>query len=167
MEQKSIIYSSGIPAYCSIGNLIVEKRFEDAIRLGNKLLEEEPESAAIHVNLMDAYFKARAADESYYNKSTEHARLAMLYGHNTGYAQQRLVANLTKDKKYYQAIQICDIVLSDEFHFSKHGCGAKEDFAKRKAKLVEQINKAVDSIDSKVFTQTEIHKIIRRIEKEE
>ena len=100
-----------------VGNSIYEKQYEKAISQCKKLLEENPKSIELHINLMDAYFKAKQLDASYYDMSTEHAKLAMLYGHNTGYAQQRLVINLTKDRKYYQAIQVCDIILSNSFHF--------------------------------------------------
>lgn len=84
-SNSDIIYSSEIPEYCSIGNLIFEKRFHEAIDLGKKLLEKTPFSSGVHVNLMDAYFKLRNENPSFLNKSIEHGRLAMLYGHNTGY----------------------------------------------------------------------------------
>lgn len=167
IEKDSVIYSSEIPAFVSVGNLIFEKRYEEAISLANNLLESNPKSADMHVNLMDAYFKARQTNETYYDKSTEHARLAMLYGHNTGYVQQRLVINLTKDKKIHQAIQICDIVLSDEFHFSKHGCGSKEDFANRKDKLTQQLSKSIDNENCTIFTQSEIQEIFNSIKENE
>lgn len=167
ITKDTVIYSSQIPAYVNVGNLIFEKRYEEAISLGNKLLKDNPQSAGMHVNLMDAYFKARQMNESYYEKSTEHARLAMLYGNNTGYVQERLVINLTKDKKIYQAIQVCDIILSDGFHFSKHGCGNKEDFAKRKAKLLQQTSKSIDNENSKIFSQLEIQDIINHIKENE
>lgn len=159
IRPKSVIYGSGIPAYTRIGNLVFEKRYEEAIALGNELLKKTPKSAGVHISLMDAYFKARNSDESYYDKSTKHARLAMLYGHNTGYAQKRLVINLTKDKKIHQAIQICDIVLSNEFHFSKHGCATKDEFAQKKSKLIQQLEKSHDNKDSIVFSQSEIQEI--------
>lgn len=73
------IYKSPVPAFCEIGSLIFEKRFHQAIELGNKLLETNPHSAGVHINLMDAYFKVRNESPVFYDKSVEHARLAMLY----------------------------------------------------------------------------------------
>jgi len=35
-----IIVESHIPAYCSIGNLVYEKKYHEAIELGEKLLDE-------------------------------------------------------------------------------------------------------------------------------
>ena len=107
-SNSEIIYSSEIPEYCSIGNLIFEKRFHEAIELGKKLLEQTPYSPGVHVNLMDAYFKVRNENPIFIDKSIEHARLAMLYGHNTGYVQQRLVINLEKMGKLKQALQVCE-----------------------------------------------------------
>lgn len=163
IRPKSVICASEIPANTRIGNLVFEKRYEEAIALGYELLKKTPKSAGVHVNLMEAYFKARSLDESYYDKCTEHARLAMLYGHNTGLVQKRLVINLTKDKKIHQAIQICDIVLSDEFHFSKHGCASKDEFAQKKSKLIQQIEKSHDNKDSIVFSKSEIQEILFHI----
>lgn len=166
-ETARIIVESQIPAFCIIGNLISEKKYHEAIDLGNKLLEKTPCSAGVHVNLMDAYFKARNEDRIFYDKSTEHARLAMLYGHNTGYVQKRLTINLEKIGKIYQAIQICDIVLLDKFHFSKHGCGTKEEFAKRKATLIKKTDQAIDKENDLIFTNVEISYLLEQIQLDE
>ena len=166
-ETASIIFESQIPAFCIIGNLILEKKYHEAIDLGNKLLEKTPCSAGVHVNLMDAYFKARNEDRIFYDKSTEHARLAMLYGHNTGYVQKRLTINLEKIGKIYQAIQICNIVLLDKFHFSKHGCGTKEEFAKRKATLIKKTDQAIDKENDLIFTNVEISYLLEQIQLDE
>lgn len=166
-ETARIIVESQIPAFCIIGNLILEKKYHEAIDLGNKLLEKTPCSAGVHVNLMDAYFKARNEDRIFYDKSTEHARLAMLYGHNTGYVQKRLTINLEKIGKIYQAIQICNIVLLDKFHFSKHGCGTKEEFAKRKATLIKKTDQAIDKKNDLIFTNVEISYLLEQIQLDE
>lgn len=166
-ETARIIVESQIPAFCIIGNLILEKKYHEAIDLGNKLLEKTPCSAGVHVNLMDAYFKARNEDRIFYDKSTEHARLAMLYGHNTGYVQKRLTINLEKIGKIYQAIQICNIVLLDKFHFSKHGCGTKEEFTKRKATLIKKTYQAIDKENDLIFTNVEISYLLEQIQLDE
>jgi hypothetical protein len=162
-----IIAESQIPAYCSIGNLIYEKKYHEAIELGKKLLTETPDSAGVHVNLMDAYFKVKDENPTFYDKHIEHARLAMLYGHNTRYVQKKLAIGLEKQKKIYQAIQICDIVLDDEFNFSSHGCVDKDEFVKRKKKLLKKVNSSIDNIKSTVFTSDEIFFIIEQIRQEE
>jgi hypothetical protein len=159
-EGAQIIAESKIPAFCMIGNLIFEKKYHEAIKLGNKLLVQTPYSAGVHVNLMDAYFKVRDENPSFYDKCIEHARLAMLYGHNTGYVQERLAISLEKQGKINQALQICNIVLLDKFQFSRHGCGNKDEFLKRKMKLFNKINKAVDKEVDVLFTNDEISKIL-------
>jgi len=162
-----IIVESHIPAYCSIGNLVYEKKYHEAIELGEKLLDETPHSAGVHVNLMDAYFKVRDENPLFYDKSIEHARLAMLYGHNTGYVQKKLAIGLEKQNKIHQALQICDIVLNGKFHFSSHGCGDKDEFAIRKEKLLKRVNSSVDSKETTVFTTDEVFFIIEQIRLED
>lgn len=162
-----VLAESQIPAYCDIGNLIFEKKYREAIELGNNLLESTPYSAGIHVNLMDAYFKLRNENPNSLEKSTVHARLAMLYGHNTGYVQKRLVINLEKQGKVYHAMQICNIVLSESFHFSSHGCGNKEEFVQRKVKLEKKINESIDKKDDVLYTTEEITYIIEQIRLDE
>ncbi len=135
-SNAKIVAVSKIPAFCSIGNLVYEKKYHEAIELGKKLLTETPDSAGVHVNLMDAYFKIRDENPEFYDKHINHARLAMLYGHNTGYVQKKLAIGLEKQNKIYQALQICNIVLDDKFHFSRHGCGSKVEFLTRKEKLL-------------------------------
>ncbi len=163
----NIIAESQIPTYCSIGNLVYDKKYHEAIELGEKLLSETPDSAGVHVNLMDAYFKVRDENPIFYDKHIKHARLAMLYGHNTGYVQKKLAIGLEKQKKIYQAIQICNIVLDGKFHFSSHGCGDKDEFERRKAKLLGKVKNSLDSSESTVFTSDEISFIIEQIRQEE
>ena len=154
---------SQIPAYCSMGNLVFEKKYHEAIELGKELLATTPQSAGVHVNLMDAYFKVRNENPIFYKKHIEHARLAMLYGHNTGYVQKKLAVGLEKQKMIYQALQICDIVLNEKFHFSRHGCGDKNEFITRKEKLLKKVNNSSDNSESTVFTSDEISFIIEQI----
>ncbi len=165
-EGAQIIAESKIPAFCMIGNLIFEKKYHEAIELGNKLLVQTPYSAGVHGNLMDAYFKVRDEKPSYYDKCIEHARLAMLYGHNTGYVQERLAISLEKQGKINQALQICNVVLLEKFQFSRHSCGNKEEFLKRKGKLLNKINKAIDKEDDVLFTNDEIFQILERSHEE-
>lgn len=102
----------------------------EAIALGEKLLKERPDSALVHVNLMDAYFKIKEQDSINLLKSNLHAKMAMICGHNTGYVQHRLVVNLESMWLIENAIQVCEIVLNPSFHFSKHGAGTKDEYAK-------------------------------------
>lgn len=166
-SSAEIIYESQVPEYCSIGNLIFEKKFHEAIELGKKLLEMTPQSPEVHVNLMDAYFKARTENSFFILKSIEHATFAMLFGHNTGYVQERLVINLEKLGKINQAIQVCNIVLLEQFNFSSHGCGNKEMFLKRKEKLIKKLSKTTDNEDSVLFTDEKILFLIEQIRIEE
>lgn len=166
-SNAEIVAESQIPAFCSIGNLVYEKKYHEAIELGKKLLTETPDSAGVHVNLMDAYFKVRDENPTFYDKHIEHARFAMLYGHNTGYVQKKLAIGLEKQKKIHQAIQICNIVLNDNFHFSRHGSGDKNEFKIRKEKLLKKIKNSVDNKESMVFTNDEIHFIIEQIRQDE
>lgn len=166
-ENDVILAETQIPGYCDIGNLIYEKKFHEAIELGNKLLKKTPSSAGVHVNLMDAYFKLRDENSIFFEKSTEHARLAMLYGHNTGYVQKRLIINLEKQRKYFQALQLCEIILLDKFHFSKHGSGNKDEFEKRKAIIEKKINQATDTVADILFSENEIFDVIKQIREDE
>lgn len=166
-SNASNVAGSQIPAYCSIGNLVFKKKYDEAIELGKKLLVKTPESAGVHVNLMDAYFNVRDENPIFHEKHIEHARLAMLYGHNTGYVQKKLVIGLEKQKKIYQALQICDIVLDEKFHFSRHGGGDKNEFVARKEKLLGKVNNSLDSSESMVFTSDEISFISEQIRLEE
>lgn len=133
MEERIVVARSEVPVSCSLGNLIFERRYQEAIDSGLKLLEKDPEDCMIHINLMDAYFKGRALSPDYFDKSTYYAKQAILYGHNTGYAEDRLAKNLEKLKLYHQSLQLYDLILENkEFHFSQAGIGNKIDFARRR-----------------------------------
>lgn len=152
-----------VPSSIKNSNLLIEKKYETAILEGLRQLRNHPENASIHVNLMDAYFKAREIDSTYLDKSSYHAKMAILNGHHTGYAEDRLAKNLDKQKKYHQTIQLCNLVLREDFHFSPHGCGNTIDFSARKEKAQQKINKASDDESCSLFTPTEIEKIINDI----
>jgi len=150
IEQSTIVAQSVIPASTKIGNLTFDKQYNDA---------------GVHINLMVAYFKAREIKPDYFDKSSYHAKMAILNGHHTGYAEDRLAKNLDKQKKYHQTIQLCDLVLRDDFHFTEHGCGNVIDFSTRKEKAQQRINKASDNENDLLFTPEEIEKIIGDIKK--
>lgn len=163
----NVVYASEVPEWINIGNLIFEKKYEEAINLGNKILEQNPMSAGAHINLMGAYFKARNQNKEYYDLSTYHAKKAIICGHNTGYAHKRLVINLEKDLHIHQAIQLCDLVLSKDFHFSEHGCGWFDDYEQRKMKLLKKLDKSIDSEDDILFTEDEIKSIFQHIQEQQ
>lgn len=163
IEESTIVAQSEIPASTIIGNLTFDKQYEAAIQEGLKQLKKNPYDAGVHINLMVAYYKARDINSEYFDKSSYHAKMAILNGHHTGYAEERLAKNLDKQKKYHQTIQLCDLVLRDDFHFSAHGCGNKIDFSVRREKALQKINKASDDETSVVFTSNEIEKIINDI----
>lgn len=145
-----------------LGNLIFEKRYHEAIALGIRLLESDPTDCMVHISLMDAYFRGRSLASDYFDRSTEHARLAILFGHNTGYAYDRLAKNLEKSRLYYQFIQLYNLILENkEFRFSKHGIGNHIDFAKRKETTLRKLDKALDSEAEILFSPHEIQQIIQ------
>ena len=162
-KNMTVVAQSEVPAWCNIGELVFEKRYDEAIQLGKKLLAQNPYSAGTHINLMDAYFKSRNENNDHFDMSTYHAKQAMICGHNTGYAQKRLVINLEKSGRIHQAIQLCDIILDDKFFFSAHGCGSKEDFLKRKESLLKKVSKAIDSSDELLFTNKAIKEMLNVI----
>lgn len=80
----------------------------------------------------------------------------MLNGHNTGYAQERLIINLEKSNKIYQALQVCEIILSDGFSFGNNTRNSKDDFYKRRMKLLKKTQNSADSPSSRIFNDNEI-----------
>lgn len=160
---ENVLIPSAMPKYCDIGNLIFEGKHKEAIELGEALLKEsnsDEYNANIYVNLMLAYFKLRDKQQSYFEKSTICAKNAILLGHNTGYAHERLAINLEKSGKINQAIQLCDLILNPRFKFSPNGCGNSMDFEKRKTNLLKKLNKATDTQEDLLFTEQETKKII-------
>lgn len=163
-EGQTLICASEVPSSLKIGNLVFEKKYQEAIELGLKLLKDAPEDGSVHINLMDAYFKGRNLDPSYFEKSTYHARMAMLCGHHTGYAEQRLAINLDKLKLFHQSVQLYDLILNNkDFHFSEHGIGKSIDFEKRRNNALQKMSKALDDEGSILFSQAEIKKMLHDI----
>jgi hypothetical protein len=162
---KNIIYASPIPKTVDIGNLIFEKRYKEAIEMGEDLLsgcKDYSYEKMIHINLMQAYFNIRLEKPEYFDSSTYHAKQAVICGHNTGLAQERLAINLEKTGDINQAIQLCDIIISPKFHFSKHGFGTKDSFKVRHSKLLKKITKKEDSSTDILFTAYEKELIFER-----
>lgn len=146
------------PVTIDLGNLIYNKEIKKAISKGKRELKKDPNNPGIHINLMVAYYKLRNDNKKYLDLSTFHAKQAMINGHNTGLAQKRIVLNLEKELKINQAIDFCNIILSNKFHFSKFGSGDKEYFKDKLVKLEKKIHKAVDQIDDEYFTIEEVMK---------
>lgn len=163
-EGASIVYESKTPAFCEMGNLIFEKKYQEAIKLGLYLLKETPNDPGVHINLMVAYFKSRDTNPAYFDKSTEHAKLAMLCGHHTGMAEDRLAKNLDKCKLFHQSLQLYNLILDNpDFHFSTHGMGHGIDFNKRREAVLKKMDKAADTDSDILFTPDEITKIIQSV----
>lgn len=160
-----VVMQSETPASCNMGNLIFEKKYKEAIELGLKLLESTPNDPGVHINLMDAYFKGKQEVASdYIAKTNYYAKQAILNGHNTGYAEQRLAINLDKAKLYHQSLQLYNLILETKgFHFSSHGCGNSIDWNHRKASVLKNFGKAVDNESDELFTIEEITRIIQTI----
>ena len=160
-----IVAQTTVPEYCKIGNLVFEKKYVEAVQLGLKLLEETPNDCGVHINLMNAYFKGKeevAID--YLEKSSYHAKQAILFGHNTGFAEERLAKNLDKAKMFHQSLQLYNLILETEgFHFSTHGCGTTIDWNHRRESILKKMEKAVDSETDILFTPDEISQIIQSI----
>lgn len=164
-EGSTIVYESPTPEYCSIGNLVYEKKYKEAVELGLKLLESTPNNAGVMINLMDAYFKGKEATApDYIDRSTYYAKQAIIYGHNTGYAEERLAKNLDKAKHFHQSLQLYNLILETEgFHFSSHGCGNCIDWNHRRDAILKKMDKALDTEKDVLFTPDEIVHILQSI----
>lgn len=163
-DGREIDGASENPAFCRMGDPLFEKTIREAIDLELEHLKKNPKDCMVHINLMDAYFKGRNISPEYFDKSTYHAKQAIIFGHNTGYAEERLAKNLEKTKQFHQALQLYDIILENkEFHFSKHGIGKKIDFAKRRELVKKKLDKALDTVNDVLFTPKEIMQIIQSI----
>ena len=171
-EGSEILYASPAPAYTEAANYIFHKEYEKAIEICLTLLDEcykvdieHDYIAMVHINLMDAYFKARHTNATYFDLSTHHAKQAMIYGHNTGYAAERLAINLDKENKINQAIQVCDMIIDSSFILDKNGCRTIEDFEKRKRRLLNKNLKVKDINTDRLFTDEELEKACENSEK--
>ena len=164
-EGSTVVAESKIPEYCSIGNLVFEKKYKEAVELGLKLLEATPNDPGVLINLMDAYFKGKEATApDYLAKSTYYAKQAIIYGHNTGYAEERLAKNLDKAKLFHHSLQLYNLILETEgFHFSSQGRGNFIDWNHRRDAVLKKMDKALDAEDDVLFTPEEIVLIIQSI----
>lgn len=149
----------------SLGNLMCSKQYDVVITEGLRMLESSPKDAGIHVHLMDAFYKLRDTNPDYLNQSTEHARLAIIYGHDTGYAHKRLAMNLMNTAQYHKALQLCDMVMMPEFSFSTHGCGKASYFGDIALRAMKKLSKATDSPKDVLFTKKQIDSIISMTKK--
>lgn len=150
-----------------LGNLNFEGDYLQTIEEGERLLKENPTDCMVYINLMESYFKLRNRDVSYFDKSTECAKLAILYGHNTGYAHKRLLINLIRCKQYHKALQLCEIVTNPNFHFSLNGMGRINEYMVYKARLKSRIKKALDKEGDLIYSSDEVKIIFGRIARED
>lgn len=159
IDNTKIVSSSNVPASVVLGNLIFEKRYDDAVKLGEELLCKDKFSPMLNCDMMVLYYKLRKLDDQNVIKAIECAKKAIIKGHNTGYCQQRLSVMLKKQKFYHKALQLCDVVLSENFKFSAHGCGTKNDFSQRRDFFVKHISNAADKSEDILFTSEEVNEI--------
>lgn len=153
---EDAFYSKALIAF----NLIFEGKYHDAIKILEKLLQEElfnDYHELIHCNLMQAYFKIRLQSSENIDKCNHHAKMAMILGHNTGFVAERIIINLTKEKKFSEALDVCDFVANSEYKLSSNGM-KKHEFQKRLLKLIKRFPK----VDSKpYFSDQEKAEMIR------
>lgn len=148
----------------SLGQLLYDGKYHVVIDRGERYLKKHKDDAGVHVMLMDAYFKLRKEDWSNVSRSTEHAKRAILLGHDTGYCHERMLKNLREMEQYHRAAQLCDMVLRPDFEFSTHGCGKKDYFAKAKEAVLKQIERgnAKDGEHDVAFGTEQIAAIINQ-----
>lgn len=146
-----------------LGNLLQTGNYSEVIRRGEEHLQQHPDDAGVHVILMDAYFKMRSEEWANVQRSADHAKAAILLGHDTGYCHERLLKDLREMDYYYQALQLCLIVMRPDFEFSSRGCGKKDYFAKCAPTVRKRIDqgRAKDNPDAVAFTPQQIEQIIR------
>lgn len=169
-SDSTIISAPGHASYVAseesldMGNKVFHKDYQAAIDEGLEALRSSPNDPMLHINLMDAYSKGRQLNPDYLDKSTEHAKLAMINGHHTGYAEYRLAVNLEKKRFYHQSIQLYNLILETPgFHFTKCGMGNGIDFKLRKEKAEAKLPKANDSDSDRLFSEQEITRMITGI----
>jgi hypothetical protein len=165
-----IIYKYGIPEYIDAANKIYNREYDSAINdLMNLLKKTSPldfeNLSMIHINLMQAYFKSRNTNPDYFDSSTYHAKEALKNGHNTGLAQFRLIVNLEKQNRLKQAIEVCEIVTNEDYHFSIYGYKQKVEFVERMNKLKLILEKKGDNQKEKLFSEEETNMIIENSNK--
>ena len=156
---------SGTKESIAMGHKVFHKDYQGAIDDGLRALKTTPNDPMVHINLMNAYYRGRDICPEYFEKSTEHAKLAMLNGHHTGLAEYRLAVNLEKMKFYHQTLQLYDLILNTQgFHFSPHGMGNDIDFNLRRTKVLAKLSKASDKETDRLFTEEEMVRMIQGIQ---
>lgn len=145
-----------------LGNLLQTGNYGEVIRRGEEHLQQHQDDAGVHVMLMDAYFKMRSEEWANVQRSADHAKAAILLGHDTGYCHERLLKDLREMDYYYHALQLCLMVMRPDFEFSSRGCGKKDYFAKAAATVRKRIDqgRAKDNPDAMVFTPQQIERLI-------
>src|SRR5690606_2030125 len=110
----------------------------------------------IHINLMIAFFKIR--DERYdaLEKCNFHAKMAIVHGHNTGFAAKRLAINFEKLGRTHNAIEVCNLVLNPMYQLSAHGM-SKDEFKKRLDKLHKKGGNTPAYVATSFFSKEEIN----------
>lgn len=114
-----------------------------------KLLKDTPSEDSItllkiHLNLMKFYYKNSKADATYFQQSSYHAKEALLKGDLSGMAAYRLIANLSKEKRIHQAIEVFELMTDPAFHFSPNGQKKKPEFDFMLKKLERKVKTDVD-----------------------
>lgn len=165
-NSNEVVYESKLPDYIDAANKIYNKEYDAAlVELKQQLENANPNDienlSMIHINLMQAYFKNRSNAEYYFALSTHHAKEALKFGHNTGLAAFRIIANLEKERKFKQAIEVCQVVTSKDYHFSKFGYKQKPEFHERMAKLKLKLEKYGDDSSDSFLTDQEKALIIK------
>lgn len=160
-KDAEIIKETEIPDYVEAANKTYNKEFDSAIKDLSKQLENTSSNdysklAMIHINLMQAYFKNRTRHDNYFTLSSEHAKKALICGHNTGLAPFRLIINLEKEGNLFQAMEVCKLVIDNRYYFSPSGYKQKPEFIERLKRLQKKAEKIEPLNDNPLFTKNEI-----------
>lgn len=154
IEKKDLVSESYIPKAINIATFIYDKRYENAISLGEKLCSDNNDDYMAHCNLMVAYLK-----EGDIENCNKEAKLAIIKGHHTGFCENRLSMNLYKQKKYHQCIQLCNITKNERYK------AFFDDVCKRAERAKKHIKDALDTKTDILFTKEEIEETYFNIEK--
>jgi len=119
----------------------------------------ESEKAMVHINLAEAYFKNRRSDASAIEKCNAHCVHALLSGHNTGFAAERLAMNLEKDGLLCEAIEVCDLILHDSYALNPRSYLKKDDFRRRREKLNSKAKRQNAETLKSIFGQNDLIRI--------
>lgn len=162
---SKVIHKSKIPDYIDAANKIYNKDYDSAISdLKYQLEKASPADwntlSMIHINLMQAYFKNRQSNPNYFELSTHHAKESLKCGHNTGLAAFRLISNLEKQKKYKQAIEVCEVVTNNDYQFSTHAFKSKNEFIQKMENLKQKLIKVGDINTDRLFSEQERRMIL-------